>query len=239
MNIEKRLLEIWGNDYCNALPDNIKERGFCYCLNSEQRDILITGFNPSFREGDNPTSCSFDFVKSLNSVKYDNYFGPIRKMLFDSKNNIDLRSQTAYVDLFYFREQRQECFKKQILNNNQNFQFIIDQVNLTQNIIERVIRPKLIIVKNKESWAYFGKLFNEKGWVWMGYEFEFIQNMICGELFKISGLIKSNERVSPEITKTNLNNTLILFTNHITQYTSKEKRPTIETIQTLLDDTRK
>lgn len=235
MDVEKRLLEIWGNDYSNTLPDNIKERGFCYCLNSEQRDILIIGFNPSFREGDNSTNCSFDFIKSINSVKYDNYFGPIKKMLFDSSKNIDLRGQSAYIDLFYFREQQQEFFKKQILNEKQNFQFIIDQVNLTQNIIEKVIRPKLIIVKNKESWAYFGKLFDGKGWVWMGYEFEFIQNMICGELFKISGLITSKERVSPEITETNLNNTLILFTNHINQYTSKEKRPTADTIKTLLE----
>lgn len=82
--------------------------------------------------------------------------------------------------------------------------------------------------KNKESWAYFGKLFEEKGWVWMGYQFEFIQNMECGELFRITGLLDSNERIAPEIKETNLKGTFVLFTQHINQYTAVEKRPKAE-----------
>ena len=97
-----------------------------------------------------------------------------------------------------------------------------------------VIKPKLIIIKNKESVAYFGKMANE-GIIWMGYEFEFIENLFCGELYKITGLINSTERIAPELSQTNLVNTLVLFTQHINQYMPKEKRPTPIAISTILD----
>lgn len=59
----------------------------------------------------------------------------------------------------------------------------------------------------------------------MGYKFEFIQNMNCGELFRITGLLNSNERIAPEITETNLKGSFVLFSQHINQYTPIEKRP--------------
>ena len=59
----------------------------------------------------------------------------------------------------------------------------------------------------------------------MGYKFEFIQNMNCGELFRITGLLDSNERIAPEIKETNLKGSFVLFTKHINQYTSVEERP--------------
>ena len=112
--------------------------------------------------------------------------------------------------------------------------FIVDQINLTQHIIEDVIKPKVIIVKNKESAAYWGKLEND-GIIWMGYKFEYMKTLVCGELFKITGLIESSERIAPEIKISNIENTLVLFTQHINQYTAKEKRPTPEILKTLLD----
>ena len=108
-------------------------------------------------------------------------------------------------------------------------------MNLTQHIIEDVIKPKLIIVKNKESWSYWGKLAEEKGWIWMGYKFEFVQNMTCGELFKITGLLESSERIAPEFTETNLVNRFVLFTEHIRETTPQEKRPTATIIKTIYD----
>ena len=146
-------------------------------------------------------------------------------MLHDDELNIDLRNDAAYMDLFYFREQDQEFLKKQILPSPEGLRFTIEQLNLSQHIIEDIIQPSLIVVKNKESWAYFGKLFEEKGWVWMGYQFEFIQNMECGELFRITGFLDSDEKIAPEIKETNLKGTFLLFTNHINQYTPTEKRP--------------
>ena len=223
MNIKQRLDEIWSQDYIKSLPFQVK-RGYCFAENSEKKPFLVSGLNPSFRDGQDHmgnTSFKVDFYDNT----HDNYFSPVKKMMYEDEYNIDIRGEAAYADLFYFREQNQEFLQKQILPNPNGVRFTVDQLNLTQHIIEEVIQPRLIIVKNKESWAYFGKLFEEKGWVWMGYKFEFIQNMNCGELFRITGLLNSNERIAPEIKETNLKGSFVLFSQHINQYTPIEKRP--------------
>ena len=74
-----------------------------------------------------------------------------------------------------------------------------------------------------------------RGWIWMGYKFEFVQNMVCGELYKIVGLLDSPERIAPEITKTNLEGSYVFFTQHINQYTAAEKRPTASVLKAILD----
>jgi len=233
MNTQERLQEIWSQDYINELPTLIKDRSFTFSTNYNPKDILITGFNASFRNGEDINIHSFDFQTILNGP-WDNYWGPLKKMIYDTDSNIDLRYNSAYLDIFYFREKEQTFLKDQILKSQAGIRFVIDQINLTQHTIEDIIKPKIIVVKNKESVAYWGKLANE-GIIWMGYELEHIQNMVCGELYKITGLINSTERIAPEFTNTNLENSLVLFTQHINQYTANEKRPTAVTIKTLLD----
>ena len=117
--------------------------------------------------------------------------------------------------------------------NNAGLTFIAEQLNLTQHIIEDIIKPKIIIVKNKESAAYWGK-YAEKGIIWMGYELEFLEITQFGELYKIVGLLDSTKRIAPKTKQTNIENSLILFTVHINQYTKKEKRPTPKFINDLL-----
>src|SRR5690606_15114769 len=235
MNIEKRLTEIWNDEYIETLPKFIKERGFCYSINDSQKDILITGINPSFRDNEEEKSCSFGFDIQLEfqNTKHDNYWSSLKKMLYDNEVNIDLRTNTAYLDIFYFREKDQNILRREILPNQKGIQFVADQINLTQHIVEEIIKPRVIIVKNKESSAYWGKLV-DKGIIWMGYDLEFIENTITGELFRIKGLINSQERIAPEIKSSNIENTLVLFTQHINQYTKREKRPTAKFIKELL-----
>lgn len=223
MNIKQRLDEIWSQDYINSLPIQIK-RGYCFAENNAHKRYLITGFNPSFRDMQDHignTSYALDFYDTT----HNNYFSPVKKMLYEDEVNLDLRGEAAYTDLFYFREQNQEFLQKQIIPSPNGIRFMVDQLNLTQHIIEDIIQPNLIVVKNKESWAYFGKLFEEKGWGWMGYKFEFVQNMNCGELFRITGLLDSSERIAPEIRETNLKGSFVLFSKHINQYTPVEERP--------------
>ena len=223
MNITQRLDEIWSQAYIKSLPSEL-QRGYRFCDNKERKSFLITGINPSFRKGSSIGSKPFYIDFFDNS--HDNYFSPIKKMLFDEEASIDLRNDTAYADLFYFREKNQNFLQKQLLTTENGIRFIVDQLNLTQHIIEDIIQPKVIVVKNKESWAYWGKLFEQFGWVWMGYKFEFIQNIECGKLFKIIGLIDSDDRIAPEIKETNLIGSVVLFTQHMNQYTPREKRPT-------------
>lgn len=232
MNTEKRLSEIWNEDYINSLPSLVKDRGYMFADNV-QKDILITGFNPSFREGEPIGVLHGPISEIWYKEKYDNYWGPIKKMIND--DDIDLRSQTDYLDIFYFREQEQSFLNDKILGSPNGIRFVVDQLNLTMHVIEDIVKPKLLIIKNKESWAYFGKLFDEKGWVWMGYKFEHIQDMTCGELCRISGLIDSKERIAPEFQKTNLVGSFVLFTKHINQYTAVNERPTPKILKSILD----
>lgn len=233
MDINKKLLEIWNKDYLNELPEIIKERGFNYSVNYEPKDILITGINPSFRKGDINGNICFDFKLISKETKYDTYWTSLKKIVADE--HINLIENTGCLDLFYFRERDQKFLTKNILSNSAGLTFIAEQLNLTQHIIEDIIKPKVIIVKNKESAGYWGKLA-DKGILWMGYELEFVENTTFGELYKIKGLINSSERIAPEIKETNLENTLILFTVHINQYTKKEKRPTPSFINELLKE---
>lgn len=232
MDTGKRLEEIWNENYISSLPSLVKDRGYMYADNV-QKDILITGFNPSFREGETIGAVHGPIQTIWNEERHDNYWSPIRKMLNDGV--IDLRGKADYLDIFYFREKEQSFLNSRILSNPNGIRFVVDQLNLTMHIIEDIVRPKLLMVKNKESWAYFGKLFDEQGWVWMGYKFQHIQDMECGELYRISGLLDSNERIAPEIQHTNLMGTFVLFSKHINQYTALKERPTPQVLRDILN----
>lgn len=233
MNAREKLNSIWEQDYINQLPEFVRKRGFVYSINNSGKDILITGINPSFREDADFNSYGFDFQNTLKDEKWDNYWSPLKKLVYDTENNIDLRNECAYLDIFFFREKEQKQLKNGILKSSSGIRFLADQLKITQQIIEDIIKPKVIIVKNKESAAYWGKL-HERGYIWMGYQLDFVQSFECGELYKISGLIKSTDRISPDIIETNLKDTLVLFSEHICQYTKKEKRPTAVLFNELL-----
>ncbi len=85
MDIKKRLDEIWGADYLNALSPEAKtvlERGYVFYNNEERKDLLITGINPSFREEESKGRLGFNTTKLLErEAKHDVYWSPIRKML--------------------------------------------------------------------------------------------------------------------------------------------------------------
>jgi hypothetical protein len=234
MNIQAALEEIWSQDYIAALPYWVKERGFSYSENFMAKNVLISGFNPSFRSSDNVDNHSFDFQRILGDDKWDNYWGSLKKIIHDPLSNIDLRSQTAYLDIFYFREMTQSLFKNEILKSKEGIQFAVDQLKLTQYVIESIIKPKIIIVKNRESAAYWGR-YADNGIIWMGYHLDYVRNLSCGDVYKIIGLIDSSERILPEIHETNLIDSKILFTHHINQYTPKIKRPTAVLINQLID----
>lgn len=239
MNVAQRLTEIWNSDYIRKLSEeqpflSIRERGYAFAENSQQRDILVTGINPSFRETKQANECSplqWKIEDIWSSPKHDNYWSLTKSILHD--DHIDLLPRAGYLDIFYFREQNQK-FLEAILSKPEGIRFVAEQLNLTMHIIEEIVKPKLIVVKNKGSWAYFGKYAQENGWIWMGYAFEPIRILPCGELCMIRGLIDSPERIALEITQTELVGTLVLFTKHLT-YIKKEERPTPSLLQELLN----
>lgn len=259
-DIEKRLEEIWGSQYMESLPSWLRKRRYMYADPDLVRtpDLLITGINPSFRKGEKeqllewhgPSKYNFNpevwrenkLKAGKKGVRWDTYFGPMYKML--CCDNINLLDRFDYLDIFHFREQDQSKLVKEILHNRKNKEenqdgkcFIADELNLTQHIIEDMIQPKLILVKNKESWAYWGKLKDE-GFIWMGYDFEKIKDYINGELelYRITGLLNSDKRIAPEFNSDNtaLKGCYVLFAKHINQFLPKEKRPTAELLNNIL-----
>ena len=230
-DIDRRIREIWNKPYMKELPSWVSRRRYRYA-DPIKADLLITGINPSFRPNDNenlPDEYRHGSAKdNFFLAKYDNYWGPLSKMIDE-----ELKDRFDYLDIFHFWEKDQYKLRKEILCIGESGrQFIADELNLTQHIIEDFIQPHLILVKNKESWAYWGKV---AGYVWMGYEFEKVNDYPCGELCKIVGLQK-NDRISPEIEDTCLKECYVLFSRHINQYTKREERPTSDLLKKILNN---
>jgi len=83
--MKQKLEQIWSQDYLNTLPPSIKERGFNYSVNDAQKDILITGINPSFRDGASLGNCNFDFQHILLDNGYDRYWSSLKKIIHDQE----------------------------------------------------------------------------------------------------------------------------------------------------------
>ncbi len=233
-DIDRRIKEIWNAPYMKDLPSWVSDKRYLYAEPMINADLLITGFNPSFREGKDNKDIADEkrhgsAKKNFDLSENDNYWGPLSKMI-DEK----LINHFDYLDIFHFWERDQNKLRNEILSIGESgIQFVVNELNLTQHIIEDMIKPKLILVMNKESWAYWGK----DGYVWMGYEFEKIKDYPCGELCKIIGL-QEKDRISPEIEDTCLKGSYILFSrniNYCIRFNKHEELPTSELLNNILN----
>lgn len=193
--------------------NEVMMRGYNICLNTIQKDILIVGYNPPFYQEDEGDQ--HPYLLPENET--------INHLLVSSQTN--LRYKAAYIDLFSFRESDHQIANKQVVLNPQLFGYVIEQVCLTQNMIEELIRPKLIIVLNQDSWAYFGKL---PQYTWMGYKYENLLPMNGNEVCCIRGYTDKQDRISIEREQTNLKDTIVVFLN------KDSKLPTPEELSELL-----
>ena len=186
---------LWGK---YGTINNIMKRGYKICQNITQKDILIVGYNPKYN-----TDNSIDNL-SIYPLPED---AIINQLLVSPQKN--LRYKTAYIDLFSFQESDHQFANQQIVLNPQLFGYVVEQICLTQNMIEEIIKPKLIIILNQDSWAYFGKL---PQCTWMGYEFKTIKSVKGFELCEITGFSKAKDRISQDTRFTsNLVGTKVLF----------------------------
>ena len=215
--LRKKYDMLWSK-YSGKSP--IIDRGYSACITVSQRDILIIGFNPS--EG----SITGSFLYPLPSEN-KGYWKDVNSMLVSP--GLNLSSNAAYIDLFAFKESDQNTGIKNIIQNPLLFSYVVDQVSLTQELIENIIRPKIIIVKNKAAWAFLGK---EVQFTWMGYDFEHIVDTPHGELCRIVGFRKEKDRINSSIKKSAIDGAYVLFTTH----TAVDSYPTPEFLQQLLHE---
>lgn len=183
----------------------ILARGFCICDVNEQKDVLVVGMNPSFPPSSTPGNLVY---KLPNESK--GYWGDVNRMLKSTRTS--LHPVAAYLDVFSFRESSQAIAEKEIICNQRVFPYVLEQIESVQKIIEKVIRPKVIIIKNKGAWAFFGKY---PEFTWMGYEFEQIDKFNSFDVCRIKGFSNRKDRINQSsLTDTNLKGTIVVFANH-------------------------
>lgn len=242
-SMQKALEELW-EKYKNELGietsdktqrlGEVLDRGMVWAENdSEKTEILVTGINPSFPVG-SPKK-SFRFRYHDRKVQDARYYAEIKKKLLGD----DLNAKAGYLDLFAVRETAQRRMSE-FIKHPVGLSFVAEHLAITQKEIER-LHPRLIIVKNKGSWMFWGLDAGQTAdkWanVWMGYTFEQIPGYedAAGRPWKvrrITGLLDSPDRVGKDIKETCLIGTVALFTCHL-QYLKKEDRPAVEMITQL------
>lgn len=234
--LEPRLLALW-QSYRRTLEtprlNEILDRGICYSVVNEPHPVLVAGINPSFREGDSARErflCPFDYRERITDGQ-DRYFRTIND-LFPP----EWQSRVAYLDILNYRETQQTVaneFIKATPDAYRSLEFFSANLALNQLFIEQVIRPRLVIVKNTDSWRFWGKEATPDDNIWMGYRFESLEQLPCGELCRVTGLVEHPDRVSyRSLLETNLRGTLVLFTCDLTRV-SADKRPTPELVARL------
>lgn len=185
--------------------------------------------NPSFRQGDPAREdfvCEYEYQGIVEDGK-DRYY-----LAFDKLFPEAYKREVAYMDLLNFRETDQNTVWK-FCNDPKGLELVAENLRLSQLFIEQVVRPRLIMVKNRGSWCFWGKEAKADENIWMGYRFEHLESLPCGDLCRITGLIDHPGRVSHTcLLETNLKGTLVLFTNHF-QYCATEKLPTPELLARL------
>lgn len=239
----KRIWDNTSNPYYSSLHNcELGKRGFWFPVNPSPAEVLITGINPSFRGGESHTQSPVPVRVIIDNPQYDTYWTTAKRIVFEDRKDrpgygLDFRDKSAFMDLFYFREKNQKCIGNTILHwpDKSGVSFMADQLRVSQERIER-LKPKVIVIKNTESQAYWGKLNSpERECIWMGYEFTSIpfHGHPRWEVARITGINTKNISglLSSELVR---QGTVVLFAQHINQYTSVEERPTPETIEQLL-----
>ena len=207
----------------------ILDRGICYSKIEKTHRILVTGMNPSFRQGDparENSVCEYEYQGIVEGGE-DRYF-----LAFDKLFPGAYKKEVAYMDLLNFRETEQNTVWK-VCKDPKELELVAGTLRLSHLFIEQVVRPRLIMVKNKGSWCFWGKEAKADENIWMGFRFEHLESLPCGDFYRITGLIDHPDRVNHDcLLETNLKGTLVLFTSHF-QYQASDKLPTPELLARL------
>lgn len=158
----------------NLIANEILERGFCYS-EFQKKKLLFIGINPSYLSDAQRESHHYCIEDALKG--YPKYFAKFKELAKNTKYENDW----TYIDLFFFRETDQNKIKYFL---EHNIDFIIEQLNITNQIINDV-NPELIVVCNSGASNFFGINKKEENNIWMGYDFVFDEEF-CVEI--VTGL---------------------------------------------------
>lgn len=207
-NQKQEFDHLW-NKYSHLSP--LMKNGYRICQTNEQKDILIVGLY-----------CNTDHIINGRTIYPLSQHERISSLDYNLNGAGDnLQNHAAYMDLFPIQSTSAQFeILKEIIQNPKMFDYVVEQISLNQTIIEDVVCPKLIIIQDNHSWAFFGKL---PEFVWMGYEFQLIEKTAYGELCRIVGF-RSDDRIQPDRKQTNLIGTKVLFHQGITFPATETKK---------------
>lgn len=170
----------------------ILDRGTKICVENPKNGILITGINPSFVENGTPDTYTFIDADTKRHLYW--------RRLHDMMGQEHL-SDAGYFDLFPLRVSKQADFESIIPDDLK-----VELLRLAHEEIAR-LNPKLIIVHNRRSLAYWGVL---KKYTWMGYEFDDVDEPVEGKELKITRITAASKESDRIITSKALVNMLVV-----------------------------
>ena len=189
----KAIDELWETSLNKNIYPEILKRGYAVPENIGKADLLIIGINPSFGKTENDIRTEYKhtfpcFEELKGSENKTTYWKEIFKFI---PQNI----KCEHIDLFTIREAEQNKINE-IGSNSSGLDFLVKHMWITQQMIENVIKPKLIVLANRGAGAYFGK---HPQYTWIGYDLEpyYIEGLETinspkeeGELCSIAGFKK-------------------------------------------------
>ena len=210
----KRVINNFKEKNPNASINKILDRGICCAENNPVNEILFTGINPYYDEARKGDDISFKLINADGKLRW--------RIIKDLLG--DLLPKTAYLDLFPLKETISES-----LGRLMPMELKVDLLKITQEEIER-INPKLIIVGNRTSRAYWGAM---QKYPWMGYKFEQIESPLKKNVpvYRIAGLREDEDKISLE---TDLQGTVVIFSS-LSPYYPKEKTLSNEDVECLYE----
>lgn len=194
--------------------------GFVACDNfivypNARYEILFTGMNPAKPISPDDKNDKNGLGEYVPTDSYPNPFSSPKLKYFKDLLDIipeEFKDKTAYFDIFPFYEYSQRTLEERISKRRETMAQILE---ISQNEIER-IKPKLIIIANYSSGAYWG--FDKA--CWMGYKFNRImsEGLEEFEIFRIENRMRSDEgRINRKLENTQLEGSVVVRYHHKSQ----------------------
>lgn len=215
MKLDQEIAKVWYKHQTKSeLPKFIQTRKYCFCENNRQKDVLVLGINPVFGKASKSVAVKYKMEDMMHYVVqhhlHQHFFSHVQKMLHNP-DAANLLKETAYADLFYYRTKAKKRYLNQFLNHIDGVIFLHDQLKITQQLIENVIKPKVIIAGSWEVMLFLGLFGLETPFCWLGYDLELIKHTKSGyRIYEIKGILDDYNLADEFVKKTNLIGTRVI-----------------------------
>ena len=175
MRLSEKITALWNANEA-VMTAELCNRKYCYSENIEQKDILFLGLNPSFGENAVLEAVKYNVKSRLGAnIKEDTYFKRVFTSLEHRLFGIDLIDDFAYTDLFYYRTNDKDKVVEHLIDDVNGLLFLEDQLAVTQQLIEEVIKPKIIVLSHWRAAIFMGVLGKKGDFTWLGYDLELVE----------------------------------------------------------------